>query len=129
MPHIPPIKIRELEKRGLFKEEDFYRLLSEQNNYVDHKTMRDFYMGLVRLMTQQMRKDGVVMLPHIGHFALVKQKDKVGMAGKMMAMLEGKYMLKFYPISSWKEYFSKLSQKPGIEGRLDPREKILGQIL
>lgn len=129
MPHNPPINISELEKQGVFNKERFFRLLSEQNNYVDPKTVQDFYMGLVRLLTQELREKGVVRLPHLGDFALVKQKDKMGRVGKRNIMISGKYMLKFYPNNSWRKYFSKLSEKPGREGALDPREKILNKIL
>jgi hypothetical protein len=125
----PPIDVRALAKKGIFDEDRFFRLLSEQNNYVDPKTSKDFYMGLVRLITQELRVNGVARLPHLGDFALVKQKDHIGWAGKYQRMMEGKYVLKFYPKEIWRRYFHKLSESIGPSGMLDPREKILDRKL
>jgi nucleoid DNA-binding protein len=124
-----PIDIRDISKSGLLDESRFYRLLSEQNNYVDAKTVKDFYMGFVRTVTKEMRDNGIIRLPHLGDFVLMKKKDSPGLAGKYSGMLVGKYMLKFFPSEKWKKYFSILQKKSGAEGRLDPREKILGRIL
>jgi hypothetical protein len=129
MAYTPPIGIRELGKNGFLDEDRFFRLLSEENNYVDPKTVKDFYMGLVRLLSKELKERGVVRLPHLGDMALVKQKDKLGWAGKFQAMVLGKYMLKFYPQDSWRKYFTKLSERPGREGALDPREKLLNKEL
>jgi len=129
MATVPPIDVRALAKKGIFDEDRFFRLLSEQNNYVDAKTVKDFYMGLVRLLTKELRENGVVRLPHIGDFALVKAKDRIGWAGQFRRMLYGKYILKFYANYAWRNYFLKLGEKPGKEGELDPRQKILGRTL
>ncbi len=129
MAHTPSINLSELKKTGILDEDRFYRLLSEQNNYVDHKSVKDFYMGLVRLLTKELRDNGVVRLPHLGDLAMVKQKDTTGLAGKFRVKIVGKYILKFYPKEAWRDYFSKLSETPGHAGRLDPREKLLGKIL
>jgi len=129
VPHTSPINVRALAKKGVLDEDRFFRLLSEQNNYVDAKTVKDFYMGLVRLLTQELRRHGVVRLPHIGDFALVKKKDSIGWAGKIQTMIKGSYMLKWYPHIGWKKYFKKLEEKTGLEGALDPRERTLGQDL
>lgn len=129
MPHTPNINIEELKKNGILNESRFFRLLSEQNNYVDPKTVKDFYMGLVRVVSMELRENGVCRFPHLGDFALVKQKDRIGWAGKAQAMIKGKYALKFYPKETWRKYFAKLGEKSGREGQLDPREKVLGQDL
>jgi len=129
MPHTPKIGLRELQKKGVLNEDRFFMLLAEHCNYVSPETLRDFYMGLVRHITKELRKNGVVRLPHLGDFALVKQKDKLGWAGKYQRMLEGKYMLKFYALQVWRQYFIGLSEKPGLEGFLDPREKVLNKKL
>lgn len=124
-----PYEIRELTKKGFTSEERFFRLLSEQNNYVDPKTVQDFYMGLVRLITKELRENGFVRLPHLGDFAMLKAKDRMSLAGKYRVMTIGKYLLKFYPKDAWKNYFDALEKKGGREGRLDPREKVLGHVL
>lgn len=143
MPNLPPIKIAELTKTGVLDESRFFRLLSEQNNYVDTKTVKDFYMGLVRLITQELKENGVIKLPHLGIFALVKRKDCLGFGGKTVGsdtvrsvpifkMLKGTYALTFYTNRALLTYFRKLKGKPGLSGqagKFDPREKILGENL
>jgi len=129
MAHAPKINIRALSKKGVLKEDRFFMLLSQHCNYVDPETVRNFYMGLVRHCTKELRKNGVVRLPHMGDLALVRQKPKLGWSGQFQTMLHGKYALKFYPKDLWKKYFMKLSERPGAEGALDPREKVLGQNL
>ena len=129
MAYTPPINVKELNKKGLLKEDRFFQLLSEENNYVDPKVTKDFYLGLVRVITSELRKNGVIRLPHLGDMALVKQKDRLGWSGKHQMMQTGKYMLKFYASQVWKKYFSKLSERSGLEGDLDPREKVLGETL
>jgi nucleoid DNA-binding protein len=129
MAHNPPIEIRSLLKKGTLDEDRFYRLLSEQNNYVDPKTVKDFYLGLVRLLSHELRENGVVHLPHLGYFALVKRKDSIGWVGQHRQFLSGKYTLKFYAHESWRQYFSKMQGTPGFKGALDPREKLLNKDL
>jgi len=124
MPHKPPVNIRELKKTGILNEKRFFRLLSEKCNYVDEATVRDFYLGLVKTMTSELRENGIVRLPHIGDFALVKQKDRKGLAGRTQAMIRGSYTLKFYVKRELNDYFKKLSELGGK--KLDPREKMLG---
>lgn len=130
MPYTPKINLKELTKKGVLNEDRFFQLLSEQNNYVDVKTVKDFYMGLVRVLTQELRKNGVVRLPHLGDIALIKQKDTVGWIGyKLQGHISGKYMVKFYVKDTWRKYFTKLSERSGAEGKIDVREKLFGQTL
>ena len=119
------IKVGNFRKTGLLKEERFFKLLSQNCNYSSPETTKDFYMGLVRHLTKELRKNGIVRLPHLGDFALVKKKDSLGWAGPRQVILKGKYLLRFYVNESWSGYFTKLSKTPGVEGNLDPREKIL----
>ena len=124
-----PIDIKELAKKGFTNEERFFRLLSEQNNYVDKETVKDFYMGLVRLITQELRTHGFIRLPHLGDFAMLKAKDRVAWAGQYQRLLTGKYLLKFFASEKWRDYFTGLERKSGAEGKLDPRERVLGKAL
>lgn len=121
-----PLNVKELTKTGIFDEERFYTKISEQCNYVDRKTVNDFYMGLVRAITKELKENGIVRLPHIGDIALVKQKPKK--AG-FLGVISTKYIMRFYPKVTWSKYFQKLSEKSGIEGKLDPREKVLNKVL
>ncbi len=126
MPTVPPINRRELRKAGLFDNKRFFGLLSEKNNYMDPKTMEQFYMGFVRAISKELKEKGVVNLPHLGQFALVKVKDKLGWAGKVQQIIKGKYVLKFYPNELWNKYMTtKREDITGYEAGLDPREKVL----
>lgn len=116
-------------RKGFLKDERFFRLLSEENNYVDPASIKDFYMGLIRVITKDLKTTGVCKVPHLGYFALVRQKDKLGLTGQVRSMVRGKYVLKFYPKEAWRDYFTKLESLPGLEGKLDPREKLLGEDL
>lgn len=129
MPTVPPIDRRSLKKEGLFDEKRFYQLLSEKNNYTDPKTMKVFYMGLVKMVSKELREKGVVHLPHLGEFALVKMKDRLGWMGKVQQIIKGKYMLKFYPSEAWTKYITtpKKDILTGYEAGLDPREKVLNR--
>jgi len=125
VPYTPPINLRELQKKGFLDEKRFFMLLSQHCNYVAPEAIKDFYMGLVRYITKEIRENGMVRLPHLGDFALTKQKSKIGWAGKYQTILPSKYVLKFYPSVSWRKYFTEFSEKAGPDGGLDPREKIL----
>ena len=129
MPHTPPIKIRALANSGVLSEERFFRLLSERCNFVDPKTVKSFYLSLVRLMTAELRKNGVVRLPHIGDLALVKQKDTVGWVGNTQKKIEERYALRFYVNGAFRDYFADLQRRGGPDIQLDPREKVLGEML
>ena len=128
MPVNPPINISELAKKGILDENRFFKLLSESNNYVDERTVRDFYMGLIRMMTKEIRTNGIVRLPHIGDFALVKTKPRMGWIGKTMGMVPEMSVLKFYANNSWRKYFTTL-QNNNPNRKMDPREKVLDKKL
>lgn len=122
MPHTPPIKLSELAKSDLLKEDRFYQLLSEKCNYLDKDTARAFYMGLVKTISQELRTNGVIRLPHLGDMALVHMKPKSVLVGMTRQVVSGLYALKFYPNKSFREYFAKYRES---NQNLDPREKIL----
>lgn len=105
MPHKPPIKRRELKKQGFLNEDDFYRKLQANCNYIDEKTVRDFYMAVVKTLTKELVDNRVARLPHLGDFALVPQKPKTLLVGKTREFRAAN-VLKFYPKVAWREYFS-----------------------
>ena len=124
-----PVDIRELKKIGELKKSKFFEGLSAQDNYVAPEVAKDFYMGFVRHITKELRDKGVVILPELGYFALVKQKPSLRWAGKVQMFLAGKYALRFYAHEPWREYFTKLGEKGGMAASLDPRERLLGKKL
>lgn len=129
MPHIPKINIQELKKKGHLDEKVFYRLLGEQCNYLAPEAVKTFYLGLVHHLTSELKKNGVVRMPLLGDMYLLKQKDTYGWKGKVQGEIRGRYMLKFKGNEAWREYFTKLAERDGAEGKLDPREKLLGQVI
>ena len=122
MAYKPPIDRQALRNTESVNPVRFFKLLSEKCNYIDQETAQSFYMGLVKLISQELRDNGIVRLPHIGDLALVKTPPRSMFAGKGRRVIEGMYMLKFYANTKFRNYFSKLSEQ---QDGLDPREKIL----
>lgn len=104
----PPINRRE--KRDLLNDERFYRLVSEKANYMDRDTIFHVYMGIVQVVAEELKKNKVARLPHLGDFGLVAQKRRPGFAGSRRVMLEPMDVLRFYPKERFRRYFSKLNK-------------------
>jgi len=126
MPYQPPIKIKEIKKTGVLDEKRFYKLLAERCNYVDDETVKMFYLALVKTISAELRQNGMVRLPHVGDFALIKQKDKLGLVGRSQRMVRGSYMLKFYAKRNFSDYFKKIYESNNESVEMDPNSKILG---
>lgn len=113
--------VAEIKKQGHLNEDVFYRLLSEQCNYIAPEMVKTFYLALVRHVTSELRTRGVVRLPMLGDFYLLKQENTKGWNGKHLTAIEGKYLLKFDPNETWKKYWTKAADGGAL---LDPREKL-----
>ncbi|MCR4260815.1 MAG: HU family DNA-binding protein [Candidatus Colwellbacteria bacterium] len=105
MAQAQPIEITSLAKRGLLDEKRFFRLLSENNNYVDPQTIRHFYRGLVTLIKKELYENGGVRLPEIGDMALVKKKAHLGWAGSVRKIMPESKTLIFYPKEALRKHF------------------------
>lgn len=101
----PPIK-RKLNKH-LLDDERFYQLLSKNCNYMDRDTVFIFYMGLVSVIGEELRKNKLARLPHLGDFALVRQKPRPALVGKHHVVIDSREVLKFYPKERLRKYFNK----------------------
>ena len=101
----PPIDRRG--KRDLLSEDRFYDLLSQQCNYMDKDAVSDFYMGVVKLVAQELRTNKIARLPHLGDFALVEQRPRIGWAGKSRVFFDSRDVLRFYPKEALRRYFNK----------------------
>lgn len=111
----PRRKHHEWKKKGLFDEKRFYDLLSVKCNYIDQENVKMFYLGLVRLVSEELRENGMVRLPHIGDFAIAMNNRRGGkvLAGRkpnsrmpMWQVRKGPTrVLKFYPNDAWRKYF------------------------
>lgn len=106
MPHNPPINLRELGKKGLLDTGRFYGLLSQKCNYMDEESVKTVYLGLVKLISEQLRENDVIRLPHLGDFALVPQAPRSQLIGRGRQFMAGMKVLKFYPKYAWRQYFN-----------------------
>ena len=103
-----PFNVKQMIKDGLFDDKRFYQLLSENCGYISPDMAKRFYSGLVRLVTQEIKKNGAVRLPHLGDVALIVEKARPRLMGHKQVMVEDMKILKFYANESWREYFNNL---------------------
>ena len=96
-----------LRDKELTNDKRFYRLLSQQANYIDPDTSFLFYMGLVALIGDELRKHQFCRLPHLGDFALVRQKARPAWCGRLHAIIGPREVLKFYPKEYLRRRFNK----------------------
>lgn len=116
----PPTKY--LKNKETLDSERFFRLLGQQSNYIDRDTAFIFYMGLVALIGDELRKNKIVRLPHLGDMALVMQKPRPAWCGRMHAVIGSREVLKFYPKEHLRRYFSKRQGSPRFSEILPPEE-------
>ena len=101
----PPTK--PLKKKELLDDERFYRELSAKCNFASDETITDWYLGLVKLISQELRENKFVRLPHLGDMALVMQKSRPALCGKAHVLLGPTEVLRFYPKTQMRRYFAK----------------------
>jgi nucleoid DNA-binding protein len=117
MPQTPAIKRSVFRKRGILDEKRFYRLLSEQCNYMEEENVKMFYLGLVRYIVKELREQGMVRLPHLGDLDLVRRHARRGLIGKdkngkaSVGILPETKALRFHQIYRWNEYFTKMRRE------------------
>jgi len=109
-------------KKDLLSSKRFYRLLGEQFNFIDPDTALLFYTGLVALIGEELRKNKIVRLPHLGDFALVTQKPRPAWMGRLHAVMGSREVLKFYPKEHLRRYFNKRQGFPRYSEILPPPE-------
>ena len=101
----PPIK--HLKKKELLGNERFYRLLSENSNYIDPEVAVRIYLSLVIVIEEELRKHKFIRLPVLGDFALVRQKSRPAWVGRSHSVIDGMEVLKFYPKQDFRRHFNK----------------------
>ncbi len=114
----PPTKY--LRRKELLSDKRFFRLLSEQSNFIDRDTTFMFYMGLAALIGDELRKNKFVRLPHLGDFALVEQKSRPAWVGRIHAIIAMREVLKFYPKERLRRYFGQRQGHPRFTEFLPP---------
>lgn len=109
-----------LKRKEILDDKRFYRLLSEQSNFIDPDTVFLFYMGLVALIGDELRKNKIIRLPHLGDFALVEQKPRPAWIGKLHVVIGSRQILKFYPKEKLRRYFNSRQGSPRFIEVLPP---------
>lgn len=94
----PPIQ--HLKRKELLSEKRFYGLISKEFNYIDPDVALLFYMAIISVIGEELRKNRFIRLPHLGDFALITQKPRPAWLGKTHVVIGSREILKFYP----KEY-------------------------
>ena len=109
---------RHLKKKELLCADHFFQLLSAESNFVDKRTVRDFYQALARVLTQELRTHKFVRLPMLGDMALVEQKARPAIVGKSrrQVRIAPRDVLKFYPKERWRRYFNAKQGDPILLG-------------
>ena len=105
MAHTPPIQ--HLKRKELLDSERFFRLLGLQSRFMDRDIAFVFYMGLVGLIGEELRKNKFVRLPHLGDMALVLQKPRPAWVGRAHVIMGSREVLKFYPKEYLRRRFNK----------------------
>lgn len=100
----PPINRRA--NKNLLNHKRFFRLLSQQCNFLDEETAFAFYSAIVGLVGQELRRSGMVRLPYLGDFGLVETKPRPGWCGKAHVYMGLKRTLRFYPSERLRRYFA-----------------------
>lgn len=114
----PPIK--HLKKKELLNAKRFYRLISQNCNYIDPDMAFLFYIGLVLAIGDELRKHQFVRLPHLGDMALVMQKPRPAWVGKSHVVIGSRAILKFYPKEFLRRKFSKQQAPPRFSEIMPP---------
>jgi len=114
----PPTK--HLRNKELLNEKRFYRLISQQSNYIDPEMAFLFYMSMVAVIGEELRTNKIVRLPHLGDMALVKQAPRVAWMGRVQALISAREVLRFYPKDHLKRYFAKRQGPPRFSEILPP---------
>lgn len=110
MPYTPPINRRQ--NNHLLNDDRFYKLLSQHYNHISKDEAFIFYISIVKLVEQELRRHKMVRLPHLGDFALVTYKGGPRLVGKQQVRTGDHEVLKFYPKERLRRYFNAQKQYP-----------------
>lgn len=126
-----PFDVVRLKKEGLIlPDSEFYELLSEGWNHLEPETVKQFYLAFVKIVSRQIRTKGVIRLPHLGDYAIVKTpptRPRIRGRYSGVDMSENdSYALRFYPDRNLKKYFSEYINRDPKQ-MVDPREKLLNR--
>ena len=91
-----------------FEEEELFRLISERANYVDTKVVRDIYYAMMKLMVQEIKKNGAFRLPKFGDFFAKFMKERMikDVNTGQMRYCPQKRLIKFETNNDLKKYLN-----------------------
>jgi len=95
------------------RKDRFYKLLAQRCNYMDDTTIAHFYLGMVAVVLDELRRDKVVTLPLLGDLQLKTQKRRMAWVGRTHALIGPRDVLKFRATDDFKRYLSKM-QGPAV---------------
>jgi hypothetical protein len=101
----PPIQ--HLRRNDLLDPLRFYKALSLQSRSIDPETCVMVYLGLVALITEELRQNKFIRLPVLGDMALAPQKARLGWMGRRQVRMPPMDILRFYPKDNYRRYFGK----------------------
>jgi nucleoid DNA-binding protein len=101
----PPIK--ELKRPELVDQKEFFRKLAAQCGYIDDEMAAKWYLGLVRLVSKELRTNQYVRLPHLGDMAMITQNSRPAWHGTLHLRQGPKRVLRFYPKEKLRRYMAK----------------------
>ena len=110
----PPIR----RKDHRINKKEFFRLLAAECNYLDERTVREMYFGLVRVVKQELRQSKIARLPQLGDFGLIQQKPRMALVGKRQVRIGSREVVKFYPAEWIREYFAARQGLPTSDSAL-----------
>ncbi|OGZ66459.1 MAG: hypothetical protein A3C50_00145 [Candidatus Staskawiczbacteria bacterium RIFCSPHIGHO2_02_FULL_43_16] len=113
--------IGHLKSKELLNRRRFYRLLSEQSNFVDHDLALIFYTGLLVLVHEELRQNKFCRLPGLGDFVSMEQKRRPAWCGKAHLVIEPRQIIKFYPAERLRRYFGKRQGFPRYSEVMPPK--------
>ena len=120
------VKIKALKTAGLLDEGRFFQSWSEQCNYADPKILREYWQGLVRATTKELRAHGCVRFPHLGLFMLKREKPR-GVWQTHPPGRKWRMVLRFYFVDKWRRYFDNIL-RADPDAILDPRDKLFRDV-
>lgn len=100
----PPINRRE--NKALLSEDRFFLMLAAKCPHITRDEAFLLYIGMVQVVEQELRRNKMVRLPHLGDFALVTQKPRPGWMGSLQVQMGEREVLKFYPKERLRRYFN-----------------------
>lgn len=93
-------------KKGALSTDNLCKLISEKCNYTDPASIKQFYLGLLRVIMDGLRENESMYLENLGEFKITKIKERKStmvVTGEKIIMPECK-VLKFIPCKKIKYY-------------------------